>query len=774
MVDATVSSVARLSPGVWVDLTTGVVNGQPGNLLPEMQLQRVGALWARRDTVSTWEDLSRALYPGVALGSPRALASAKNRLKQLKHQVEVSLSTVSEGLVLIEAVRGQGLRLVSPPTRTALVGREEVVAAAIGHLRSSGAVALVGLPGVGLRAVLAEVMARAASLDRGVQVLRSETAPEPSVYTVYVGVAPVGVPQVELPPLRHELLAELVRARATRLLRVAPQAETVEAIVRMADGFPGMAARLVAALTTEGEAALRRRSPALLRAGVDPARRADWVALGEERQRLLSACALFVHPFSDAALDELLPGGAALLPGLAAWVGGSPAARWVAPEARLLSTEAGLAAALIPAYAAWVLRQAEGELLPVRLGSAAARGRLAALVRDLEGVAASCRGELRARALLGLAEAEAPAGLDQGALRAALEDAPSPWSFALRLRVGLLLRRGSSADDDDLNAALSSPEPEVRGRARMALALRARDAGAVAEALRMLDEADAEARTAGALWLRGRVAANKVRLLEQLGRPEEADAAHAKALQLARASEDQVTVARILGNRANLLRRRGEIDGAFEVSKREVEALRSLGDRRGLAIALANQAAILLQGQDRSLARERLLGAIQANEALSPGAVATARLNLGLLCMVERHYAEAATHLALAREGFVEVGDRVGEALVLADRGALFLAQGKVEAGLEALERARGMARNAGAAELSQWVNALLFLVRSARSPGRGPPPATPSYAWLASFMADVAARGQAALVEGPPPPDPPDIRHDVVRGLLRGLNRAG
>ena len=413
MVDATVSSVARLSPGVWVDLTTGVVNGQPGNLLPEMQLQLVGALWARRDTVSTWEDLSRALYPGVALGSPRALASAKNRLKQLKHQVEVSLSAVSEGLVLIEAVRGQGLRLVSPPTRTALLGREEVVAAAIGHLRSSGAVALLGLPGVGVGSVLAEVMARASSLGRGVQVLRTDAASDPLSATVYLAVAPPGVPQVEVPPLRHELLAELVRVRATRLLRVAPQAETVEAIVRMADGFPGMAVRLVAALATEGEAALRRHSPAVLRAGVDPARRADWVALGAERQRLLSACALFVRHFSDAALDELLPGGAAFLPGLAAWVGGSPAARWVAPEVRLLSAEAGLAAALLPAYAGWVLRQAEVELLPVRLGSAAARGRLTASAADLEAVAAACMGELRARALLGLAEAELGSGSER-------------------------------------------------------------------------------------------------------------------------------------------------------------------------------------------------------------------------------------------------------------------------------------------------------------------------------------------------------------------------
>ena len=208
------------------------------------------------------------------------------------------------------------------------------------------------------------------------------------------------------------------------------------------------------------------------------------------------------------------------------------------------------------------------------------------------------------------------------------------------------------------------------------------------------------------------------------------------------------------------------------MSRREVEALRSLGDRRGLAIALANQAAILLQGQDRRLARERLLGAIQANEALSPGAVATARLNLGLLCLAELHFAEATTHFALAREGFVEAGTRAGEALVLADRGALFLAQGKVEAGLEALERARGMSRDVGASELSEWVNALLFLVRSARSPGRGPPPATPSYAWLSRFVADVAARGQVALAEGPPRPDPPDIRHDVILCVLRGLGK--
>jgi tetratricopeptide (TPR) repeat protein len=87
---------------------------------------------------------------------------------------------------------------------------------------------------------------------------------------------------------------------------------------------------------------------------------------------------------------------------------------------------------------------------------------------------------------------------------------------------------------------------------------------------------------------------------------------HKEEERLCRELGNKPGLANSLGNQANVLRARGELDGAMALSKEAERLLRELGDPQDLAILLANQAALLSSKPDRRHEARRL-----ADEALA-------------------------------------------------------------------------------------------------------------------------------------------------------------
>ena len=83
------------------------------------------------------------------------------------------------------------------------------------------------------------------------------------------------------------------------------------------------------------------------------------------------------------------------------------------------------------------------------------------------------------------------------------------------------------------------------------------------------------------------------RLLADTGHPQEALALQAHLGEHYRRAGDQDNLSACLGNQANILYARGDLEGAMALYKEQERLCRELGNQEGLAHSLGNQALIL-------------------------------------------------------------------------------------------------------------------------------------------------------------------------------------
>ena len=201
----------------------------------------------------------------------------------------------------------------------------------------------------------------------------------------------------------------------------------------------------------------------------------------------------------------------------------------------------------------------------------------------------------------------------------------------------------------------------------------------------------------------------------ELGELDAAEQTFATVLELARNDDDDLLTARALNNLGAAADMRDRFDAAIDVYERAIPTYQRLGDARGLAETHHNLA-ISLRHCDRLQDAEdhERQGIGYASESRNPVLESLARLGLGEIALARRDAQLAEAMARHAAKQFVASNDPLREADALRVLAAAYLAQHKLRAAEEALQRGRQLAVSNGArlleAEIAGLEAEMLFL----------------------------------------------------------------
>lgn len=183
----------------------------------------------------------------------------------------------------------------------------------------------------------------------------------------------------------------------------------------------------------------------------------------------------------------------------------------------------------------------------------------------------------------------------------------------------------------------------------------------------------------------------------ELGDLEDAEAAWARALELARYDEDDLLIARATNNLGTIENVRGRREAALSLYQLAIPAYQRLGNALGLAESFHNMAITYRDSEQLDQADEYERRAIEfAGEARSPRLTALARLGRAELSLRRGDPRLAEASARYVARAFAELGDPIREADALRLAGVASLELGQVAEAAAALDAAVGLAREHG------------------------------------------------------------------------------
>lgn len=195
-----------------------------------------------------------------------------------------------------------------------------------------------------------------------------------------------------------------------------------------------------------------------------------------------------------------------------------------------------------------------------------------------------------------------------------------------------------------------------------------------------------------------RKAVNQLGVAEiELGSLEEAERAFGRALELARADNDDLLIAHATNNMGAIANIRGRRDEALTLYQLAIPAYQRLGNVAGLAQSLHNMAISFRHLGQLERAGEYARRAIgYAAECDNGSLLALAWLERAELSLQSGDAALAEVVAARAAEQFAKISDSIRQADALRVTGAARLALGRITAAEDALAHALDMARSHG------------------------------------------------------------------------------
>ena len=183
----------------------------------------------------------------------------------------------------------------------------------------------------------------------------------------------------------------------------------------------------------------------------------------------------------------------------------------------------------------------------------------------------------------------------------------------------------------------------------------------------------------------------------ELGDLEDAEAAWARALELARDDDDDLLVARVMNNLGTVENVRGRREAALGLYQLAIPAYQRMGNPLGLAESFHNMAITFRDAEQLDRADEYERRAIEfASEARSPRLTALARLGRAELWMRRGDARLAEASARYVARAFAELQDPIREADALRLAGVASQALGELDEARDALDAAVSLAREHG------------------------------------------------------------------------------
>lgn len=314
----------------------------------------------------------------------------------------------------------------------------------------------------------------------------------------------------------------------------------------------------------------------------------------------------------------------------------------------------------------------------------AALGNLAMVRRD--------RGDLAgAQILFTEEEAQCRAAEDQQGLQASLNN-----QAQLARQQGDTARAMACADEME-RICRDLGDRVLIARAQAARAVVMADVGRIEDALALYSAHAAMCRDIGDLRGLTENLIDQAADLQRLGRVDEGTAAGAEAEQHARALGDLTLLARVLALRANNAIDRQQWAEAEALAREAELAARTDGAPAPRALALAALGMARREQGDNAGARaaheEEERVALAMND---PGTVATARINLGAVDIVDNRLQDALARYAQAEEAYTQIGAEHALLPMLANRAQVHSHLGNHAAALADYQKGAAIAHAAG------------------------------------------------------------------------------
>jgi tetratricopeptide (TPR) repeat protein len=173
-------------------------------------------------------------------------------------------------------------------------------------------------------------------------------------------------------------------------------------------------------------------------------------------------------------------------------------------------------------------------------------------------------------------------------------------------------------------------------------------------------------------------------LLGDTGYTQEALNLRAHLVEYYRQTDDKANLEASLGDQANILFDRGDLDGALELHKKEQAICRELGDMDGLSASLGNQALILQARGDLDGAMALHQEAVQIARAL--GNKDGLQTSLGHQANLLRAHGKLEDALELVKEKIricKEIGNKDGLGVAFGQEGLILYERGNLDEALE-------------------------------------------------------------------------------------------